>query len=231
MKLKGWLAAIALMSTGAAMAQHQDVEVGVEDGALVIENGLQMLNGGVLFEAEFGELGEPFGTDDPGFEVDDGLFQAGEILAFQAIGTLQMWDGNAWTSADISPIQIAAMDVLGNETLWDGAGTVNPMGFIDGADDEGGIHSHVEFEIQDSLGGTPMPGAFMIELALFGMAADQTTQVYDASQSMFVAFNLGLDESVFEMAVDAALVPIPGAAIFMLSGLLSMFGISRRKTA
>ena len=223
------IAAVAL--TGPAFAQHQDVEVGVENGQLVIENGLSMMNGSVLFEAEFGELGEPFGTDDPGFEVDDGLFQAGEILAFQALGSLQQWNGTSWESTGADPIQIAATDVLGNVTLWDGSGVSAGFGLIDEADDEGGVHSHVEFEIQDSLGGTPMSGAFLIELALFGVAADQTTEVYGASQSMFVAFNLGLSEDDFEMAVDALIapIPLPGAVIFMLSGLATMFGLRRRE--
>lgn len=229
------IATLAVFAASSALAQHahSDVEVSVENGALTIENGIAMLGGGVLFEAEFGELGNPTGADEPGFELDDGNFLEDEILAFEAFGSLMRWDGSDWVSTGTDPVQIAAYDVLGNETLWDGSGVSNSVGWIDSADDEGGVHHHIEFEIQDSGGGMPVAGAYMIELALFGIATDQTTQAYGHSGSMFIAFNFGLDEDDFEMAVDAlaAQVPVPGAVLFMMSGLLSMFGLRRRRDA
>ena len=226
------VAAMATFSvTATAQHAHSDIEVVVESGQLEIENGILLTSGAKLFEAEFGELINPYEADEPGFEADDGQFMSGEILGFEALGTLQFWNGLSWGSSATGTMTLTDTLPSTLDTVVDGLGVTNGIGFIGQADIDGGVHDHFDFEVGDT-GGTPANGAYLLELRVRGFSDTTfTTDVYTASDSFFIAFNLGMEEADFEMAVDALgiAVPIPAAWLLMLSGLAPLYLARRRK--
>ncbi|MEM7083032.1 MAG: thrombospondin type 3 repeat-containing protein [Pseudomonadota bacterium] len=200
------IALILLAFSSSATAQHQDVIGNVEQSQINILNGMAMPDGGHLYAADFGELGTPFGTDDPGFNFDSGNFIQGEILTYSATNALQFWDGANWINAVPDNERVVITDILGSQSLIETSGVTNASGFVDAADSSGGIHTHIDFEVENTLGvGDPSAGAYLIQFKLFGVASDQVTQVYDDSAPIMIAFNLGLSDSDFDVAVDALL--------------------------
>lgn len=197
------VAASMLLLTGTAHAQHQDVALEVAGGEINVVNGLLAQDGAHLFAADFGELGNPLGTDDPGFLVNSGGMVPGEILAYEAIGALQFWDGAAWTDAVPNGEQVVVTDVIGFQTTYATSGVTNGTGFVDQADSAGGVHTHIDFAVERPGGGDPAVGAYLIEFSLFGVAADQVTQVYPNTNPLKIAFNYELPDAEFDLAVDA----------------------------
>lgn len=225
-------------------AQHADIEAeldpaGSASGTFIVDPHDEVPTtsaikpGRKLFEVEFGELGNPFGTDDPGFEIEDGNGIAGTILGFNVLDSLWKWDGAGWTDSGFDEV-LTITDVLSNNALVSANIGAGLSGLIDQFDSEGGVHSHVEFEIS-STSGTPMDGAYLLELSLMGRESDGTTPVYNDSDPFLIAFHLdnggAFGEEAFEGAVDALLapVPIPGAAWLLGSAILAAGGVSRRK--
>ena len=186
-----------------ASAQHQDVMVGIDNNAVSILNGLTSPEGSHVFAATFGELGTPFGTDDPGFNTGGAQMNPGEILAYSASAALRFWDGAAWTTSVPASEQVVITDVLGSQSVFTPAGVTSGTGFVDAADSSGGIHTHIDFAVERSGGGDPSAGAYLIELSLFGLASDQATQVYANSPPIQIAFNMDLPDAQFDAAVDA----------------------------
>ncbi len=230
------IVAVVAMSALAVSAQaqhaHSDIEVHVDGGALEIENGILLTSGAKLFESEFGELLNPYEADEPGFEADDGMFMPNEILGFEALGTLQYWNGLAWGST-LGGETLTLIDTLGStaDTIVSSTGVTNGIGFIGQADAGGGVHDHFDFEIGNG-GGTPANGAYLLELRVRGFSDTTfTTDLYTPSDSFFIAFNLGLEESAFEASIDAlgVAIPIPAAWLLMLSGLAPLYLARRRK--
>ena len=228
------VALTALSITNIALADeehehegHSDIEVVVEDGQLVIENGEALSGGGKLFESEFGEQINPNLSSEPGFEVDDGMFLADEILGFQTVGTLLSWDGAAWGAAAATDY----LDVIDGEFsvfTYSATSATAGTGIIESADSEGGIHHHVDFEIDTAA----TSGAYLIEMVLLGLDSAGETTVYDTSESLYVAFNFNMEEEAFEFAVESfnpAPVPVPAALPLLLSGLFGVFAVARRK--
>lgn len=223
-------------------AAHTDIEVEIDppanaSGTLIVDPhdeitaATAIKAGRKIYEAEFGELGSPFGTDDPGFVVEDGNGIAGTILGFNVLDSLWKWDGSAWTNSGFDEL-FTITDVLSSEiVVADGVGA-GLSGLIDQFDAGGGIHTHFDFEI-GSTSGSPMDGAYFIELSLMGVSGDLSTPVYNNSDPFLIVFHLNeggtFGEEAFEAAVGALTpVPVPAAAWLFGSAILAAGGLGRR---
>ena len=222
-----------LSTTANAQHAHSDVDAVIEAGQFVFEGASIIVDGSgylinnigsPLYEAAFGaELGDPAnGTEDPGFAIDDGSFNSGEYLAFEVINTLSYWDGTTWSASTSGSESLLITDVLGTTTTVTDALITHSIGLIDQADAEGGVHSHLDFEIDL----TAASGAYLLELALLGFS-DQalTNQIASTSDSFYIAFNYGMDEALFETGIDAlgvSEVPLPATWLLFASGLGSL---------
>lgn len=235
------VALITLMFTNIVFAAHSDIEIEISPaqnpaGTIIVDpeneapTTVSIKPGLKLYEAEFGELGEPFGTDDPGMLVEDGNGIAGDILAFEITDTLWKWNGTGWDTTGFNEF-IDVTDVLSNTVTVSSLLGLNETGLVDAFDADGGIHSHVEFEI-GSTSGTPDDGAYLVEMMFFGLLADQTTETYSPSNPFLIAFHLDdggtFSEEDFEAAVST-LVPVPAAGWLMASALAAMTWVRRRK--
>jgi len=238
------LASAAFALAGPVAAQHADIELELqppgdaaglivadpEDEALIAT---ALKPGRKIFEAEFGEFGDPFGTDDPGFAAEDGSgFIPGSILGGQVLDELWKWDGSAWVSSGFDEY-IEITDVLGDVVQVSAGTGMGEQVLIDAFDSEGGLHSHLEFALGVPAAGTPEDGAYVLEFSLFGLADNQVDPLYTDSDPFLIAFHLneggGFGEAAFEAAVDAfAPVPLPPAVLLFGSALAGL-GLRRRK--
>lgn len=236
--------ALGFALTTPALAQHADIELELNPGndplgVITPDPHNEALSASALkpgrkiFEAEFGEFGNPFGTDDPGFDAEDGSgFIPGSILGLRALDGLWKWDGATWQSGGFLE-QIDISDVMAN-TVTVGAGTGTGVeALIDQFDAGGGLHSHVDFDINVAGGGTPQDGAYAIEFEFFGVAANLTDPLYTDSDPFLVLFHLNeggtFGELAFEAAVDAfAPVPLP-PAVFLFGSAAALAGLRRRR--
>jgi hypothetical protein len=237
--------ALCLAAPG-AYAAHADIEVEISPpqdpaGLLIVDphNEIPVANwvkpGRKVFEAEVGELGKPFKTDDPGFDIDDGNGIPGSVLAFEVMGTLMKWDGLTWASSGFDEY-LEITDVLDAVTIVTATAGTGLTGLIDAFDAGGGIHTHIDFEVASDAG-TPEDGAYLLELRLFGLDAGLTNMVYGASDPFLIAFHLNqggtFGDLAFETAVDALIapIPLPAAAWLLGSAALALGARGRRRAA
>lgn len=239
------VALITLTITNIAFAAHSDIEIEISpaqssSGTIVVDpeneapTTTQFKPSLKLFEAEFGELGNPFGTDDPGMLVEDGNGIEGDILAYEITDTLWKWNGLGWDTTGFNEF-IDITDVLSDVVTVSSLSGLGETGLVDAFDIDGGIHSHVEFEIGTTDIGNPSDGAYLLEMLFFGLESDQETETYNPSDRFLIAFHLDdggtFDEAMFEMAVDSlTAVPVPAAGWLMASALAGLGWVRRRKT-
>ena len=243
------LLAIAL-PFGQALAAHSDIEVediiGGKINLHLDDAEFDFATGNAIYEAEFGEnVLLPHQTDEPGFASEDpGPFAPDTYVRYRTHGSLMFWDGLSWDAADPS----VSLHVLGNffeDSIYTNAGLFgDATGLVGVTDIDGGLHSHVEFCVENQglvgcpdspaeiAANTPAIGAYLIEMSLFGTDATGSTVLLGDSDPFFIAFNNGLSEVAFEEGIEAlTAVPVPAAVWLFGSGLLGLVGVARRKIA
>ncbi len=200
---------------------HGDIVGEAEGGAIEVETGMPLAGGGRLFEADFGDFAlGTYATNAPGFEVEDGPFGAFDFLAYNMQSDLKSWDGISWVTSSNSLFSI--------ENDYESP-TLQPFakGMIGQADDDGGVHTHIDFFIDPNAA----VGAYLIEFILEGYTdnALQSSNGY-SSDSVFIAFNNGLSSEDYEFGIDAmSPVPVPAAAWLFVSGLAGLAGLRKAR--
>lgn len=206
--------AIGLLSAAApALAQHSDIEFGVEAGALAVEASSE---GFFVFEGEFGEAPNPPNQiGEPGFESEGGLMP-GDRVGFNVVQSLLYWDGAAFAPAPVGHSVNISLFPLGSVDV----GPAGP-GFVFGeADGAGEFHEDMLFTLNGP--GAPdalTPGAYGLWLTL-------SSPSYADSNEFIILLNYGLGAEEFEAGVEAAsyLVPEPASGLLLAIGLLACRG-------
>jgi hypothetical protein len=210
---------LLLAATALAVAQHADIEITVDSGRLVTDPRIG--------EAEFGEAPNPANAaDEPGFEVDDGVFLPGQDLGFNALGVtlgadarhLWFWDGtgavNFGPTSDVASIEhpVSMQSIM----LTSAAGAGSLPGFLIAiADPLGGIHQDLEYILGTN---PPADGVYLFSIEL-------TSSSYAKSAPLYFVLASNVDELVHEQAVDyvATTFGIPEPS---MSGAVCLAGLA-----
>lgn len=214
---------------------------------------LNVATGSTVVPADFGDFaGGPHKTDDPGWVVPPGDLLSGENLWFRALGRLRYWSPTEQTWG-VPPAgeQVRYFGAIPTEvflrndpdelafyrqgTVWTADNIFGPPESpIERAANDGSIHTHLDFCVEDADGdcsipgvghtGDPAQGAYLIELQLFSDADDGDK--YFPSRPIQVLLNRGLNGEDCAAAIDALIAPqnvdtteaLPGAGILIMTG-------------
>lgn len=235
----------SLFSVSAYAEDHLhagDIEIEVEGGKLGTHGAghYQDATGYAIFEADFRDLaGGPYRTNAPGFDSHAGTFDQGDIIAYQAVGSLWSWNGGSWISTVLNGETISLAGNLGENTVWGTSGVSgDAVGTLGQAGSSGNIHEHLTFAIA-SASGLPTEGAYYITLQLLSADLNSTFDgivpngKYASSDPFYLIFNNGLSSGEFHSAVHGlahiAAVPEPSTYAMFLAGMGLMGWQLRRR--
>lgn len=245
--LRSVMAILSVFISASVSAQHADIWLVLNGNQTAVsatnletlsQVKLDYASRKFLFTGDFGDVGQgPNGTDDPGFQAQPGTFNSGVILNFRAVGSLQFWDGSAWVDTLVDQERIQIEDALSNITTIDASGVSSAEGAIDQIAGDGSVHQHVDFSIDNTLGGgTVASGAYRIELEFYSTNGVGGPIVHTMSESVLIVFNYQLSTSEFDAAIleltepEGVSIPIPGMVLFFFAGLLIIIASSARSS-
>ena len=223
---------LAFFMSSNALA-HSDIELTLQNNKIIVDpdNEAMWVGGYKLFEADFGEFGNPYGTNDPGFNGK--ALVGGSLIWYQIENTLKKWDviSSSWLSSGFDEQITISKSGIHNTIGGHDSDIVGAQGFIGSVGSGGGLHSHVDFQISKAGGGNPDDGAYLLELSLFDTLNNTAlTPISEASDKFFLAFHLNaggtFSHEAFEEAIAA--VPVP-AAVWLFGSALALLGFGRRK--
>ena len=177
-----------------------------------------------VFGYDFGEdPGDPFFTQDPGFNAASGSgLPAGSQLLFNIVGAaglglpanLSFWDGTGAVSFSQTPADETLTLAFGSQNRIVDDSTSFVSGFsLQTVTATGSIHRHLNATL-NGVGGDPTSGIYLLPLELQSSDASLVK-----SLPFFVVYNNGLDEAVHDLAIDWVkdnLVAVPEPSSFLL---------------
>jgi hypothetical protein len=183
--------ATAACISSISLAQHVDITITVEGGRLATTADLGAgLVPQRVFSADFGALGVPDFTDEPGFLALPGTFTPGTRVGFNATAGLRRFTGTACEPVANERIEAAFL------TLAAILGTEPSPGIDLAVQSDGGWHRHFNFTLFAEGGKLPADGIYVVELELYS-----TDGVTAPSAPFWIVFN---DERT-ELEHDAAI--------------------------
>lgn len=226
------LVAVLMVFSGAVSAlaedehAHNDVEFEYRAGKIAIEFGGE----GRVFEGEFPVDGEmEQASENPGFgsELAEGLGVSPlDIIDYNVLGPLVYHNGTNFAPVpggasiliEDNPVNAGSLAVTSSTT-----GPISGPGAIAQADLNGEVHTHLEFFLEPASLGVPEYGAY-------GFLMQLTTDRPGVAPSapFYLVFNFGLEEQVFEGAVESFAAQIPEPSTLVI-GALGMLGVAIRK--
>ncbi len=260
------IAVPAPLRCDAGLAGHFDLFLAVDGPGSQIRVDVQaaycrqFLTGHPVIPGNFNDFaGGPYLTDDPGWFMNPGNLLPDEALHFRALDALRFWDpatgrwgqsvpngeqvrlfGGIPQEVFIEAITTGNLELLApfeEGTIYTTEGVEGPAeAGVDFADSAGGIHSHLDFCLQDGSGdcpdrqfGTPAAGAYLIQLQFLSPEEFDGAQKYQPSEAVLVALRNGISVAEFQDALDALtdLPPptdgalqtkLPGAGVLVLTG-------------
>lgn len=218
---------LLLLGPYAVQAQHSDIDFEYE---MELGGGHIHIDGGPVFEAAMPTTGIfARRTSDPGFESHVPI-GAGDVISYNVLDNLYYWNPTTQAFADPGLATITIDNAIASDTMVGaGTGIQIPGGVIGQAGSLGDFHSHVDFELSSSA-------AFGAYGLLLELATDQAGIAN--SDSFFVVFNYGVDETTFDLMALPAFeqvlaVPEPSSLVLSSFGiaLLGFVGWKRRRQA
>ncbi|OAI19558.1 MULTISPECIES: PKD domain-containing protein [Methylomonas] len=190
-------------------------------------------SGQMIFLTDFRDFsGGPYKTPNPGFQAVEGALDAGELVSYQALGSLEYWNpaSRAWEAAPsnvrvklagaIDPdFVITDYNQCGGQlfcfadgfdtqtavTLFTGVGIAGKAQMvIDATNVRGSLHTHLNFFLENAQGtlGGPI-GAYLLEMRVLSNRRGQP------ATPIYVLFNAGLTTADFSEALLARIDTLP----------------------
>lgn len=221
---------------GLAEAQHSDIEIEVEEGAVITEPRIA--------EGEFGEgLSASYSLNEPGFEADDGMLSPGDLVhitipSIEIDGvsrSLWFWDGAGEVDFGAAAHELRATNPGSSESMQiDGVDPGGELGLAV-ADPDGGLHQDLVWDLVDTAGtgvDPPDPGVYLWAThVMVEPAASPGARLI--SDPLYWVAGAGVDEAVLDQAVDFVhrrlVIPEPSAIVLLVVGSLVGLGWRGRK--
>lgn len=220
--IAGLMAAPAALGGGVVPDDADDIFVGFDGARLTTNRIVEDGAGGFfaeparVFTGVFGEAGIPGFADDPGY-FSTGVLAEGTAIGFNVRDALRRWNGSDFDAIAGETITLAR--AFGVPGLPEVTTPALAGGFVPGfvfaaADASGTFDEHVDLVLSDP-GAT---GIYLLQLELFigpGRGAG-------ASLPYWIVMGNEADKADLASAaahVEAFIVPAPGPAVLMLTGL------------
>lgn len=194
--------AISALLAAPAAAQHVDVGLRVEGGAIAtLEYDVAGYGAARrVFASDLGEAGVPWMTDEPGYDCAPATFLPGTRVGVRFAGSLLAWNGAGFEETSADGAAAGERLRLSYLTLSATSGDGPAPGIDLAVQSDGGWHRHLVMEVLAAPGAAePDAGIYAARLQLYS-----TDPAVGASREYWIVLNGGLGEEEHDAAIEAA---------------------------